>query len=395
MKALLNQRWAANPPQLAVGQKKLVVYDTRVAGFHAEVRPTTVTYYLKWKDARGESKTLKIGRSADLTADQARKKASELRSKIALGGDPHEEKKQAKEAVTVAEYVAERFLPHQKARKKSWREDEKILRKRILPSWGRRRLADVTTEDVQRLHDSIISDGRKPATANRHLALVKRMFSLAVVWGDVARDPAKPVRLHRENNQRHRYLDGSEIAALVAALDADHDKVGVGAVKLLLLTGCRAGEVLGAKWEDVDFNRRLLALPDPKGGRRAHKPLSDAAVSLLLAQPKLAGNPFVFPGDRVGDHRHELRNTWARACQAAGISDCRLHDLRHTFASVLVQSGTSLFVVQRLLNHSSPAMTQRYAHLAPTNLLDACNAVGCAVIGDDVTRLAQKAAGAL
>ncbi|MEI7608602.1 MAG: tyrosine-type recombinase/integrase [Rhodospirillaceae bacterium] len=387
MRAQLTKTLLGNPPAIPPGKNKVLVFDTKIAGFMIEVRPSCTTFYVKWKDRRGCTRSVKIGRhGSDVSLEQARKRATELRSAIALGGDPHADRQAEKAALTVAEFVEQRFLPHQKARKKSWDEDVKLLRKRILPAWGGKLLSDITTADVQRLHDGVVAEGLTPATANRHLCLVKRMLSLALVWGEIAKDPARPVRLHRENGQRSRYLNEGEIAGLLAALDADPDRVGASVIRLLLMTGARAGEALAARWEHIDLERGIWTLPNPKGGRVAHKPLGAAAVALLKSQVRVEGNSFVFPGDRPGDHRYALRWTWDRVCKRAGIEGCRVHDLRHTFASLLVSRGVSLFVVQKLLNHSTPSMTQRYSHLAPDHLLDASNLAAQALTGPSAPR---------
>ncbi len=388
MRAQLTKTLLGNPPAIPPGKNKVLVFDTKIAGFMIEVRPSCTTFYVKWKDRRGCTRSVKIGRhGSDVSLEQARKRATELRSAIALGGDPHADRQAEKAALTVAEFVEQRFLPHQKARKKSWDEDVKLLRKRILPAWGGKLLSDINTSDIQRLHDGVVAEGLTPATANRHLCLVKRMLSLALVWGEIAKDPARPVRLHRENGQRSRYLNEGEIAGLLAALDADPDRVGASVIRLLLMTGARAGEALAARWEHIDLERGIWTLPNPKGGRVAHKPLGAAAVALLRSQTRVEGNPFVFPGDRPGDHRYALRWTWDRVCKQAGIEGCRVHDLRHTFASLLVSRGVSLFVVQKLLNHSTPSMTQRYSHLAPDHLLDASNLAAQALTGSSVSRV--------
>ena len=390
MRAQLTKTLLGNPPAIPPGKNKVLVFDTKIAGFMIEVRPSCTTFYVKWKDRRGCTRSVKIGRhGSDVSLEQARKRATELRSAIALGGDPHADRQAEKAALTVAEFVEQRFLPHQKARKKSWDEDVKLLRKRILPAWGGKLLSDITTADVQRLHDGVVGEGLTPATANRHLCLVKRMLSLALVWGEIAKDPARPVRLHRENGQRSRYLNEGEIAGLLAALDADPDRVGASVIRLLLMTGARAGEALAARWEHIDLERGIWTLPNPKGGRVAHKPLGAAAVALLRSQNRVEGNPFVFPGDRPGDHRYALRWTWDRVCKRAGIEGCRVHDLRHTFASLLVSRGVSLFVVQKLLNHSTPSMTQRYSHLAPDHLLDASNLAAQALTGPSAPRVSD------
>ncbi len=377
MRANLTRGLLNAPPSIPEGKRKLQIFDQKTPGFLAEIRETCITFYMKWKDEAGRTRMLKIGRlGTDVTLEQARKRAVELRGQRAMGIDPYAERERRRTEPTVAEFVDHHFMPHQKTRKRSWREDEKLLFKRVTPVWGRRRLSTITTADVQRLHDGIVASGRTPATANRHLACVKRMFSLAVTWGELDRNPAQPVKLIRENNQRHRYLSKDEIAGLLAALTADSDQVGAAAIAFLLMTGARVSEALGARWSNIDAARNAWLIPNPKGGRAVHKPLSEAVLALLRQVPRVEGNPYLFPGHRDGERRTCLRNTWKRVCKAAGIEGCRLHDLRHTYASLLVGSGASPFVVQQLLNHSTPTMTQRYAHLAPGHLLEAANLAG-------------------
>ena len=315
---------------------------------------------------------LKLGRFGhDVTLEQARKKAVEIRGRVVAGEDPSAERDAKAKALTVAEFVTQEFIPHQKARKRSWPEDIKLLDKRILPALGRKLLTQVTAGDIARLHDGIVAEGRAPATANRHLALTKTMLNRAVQWGHLDRSPAAGIRLMRENNQRHRYLTPDQIRALVQALHEDEDRIGASLLMLILLTGARFGETASAKWDDFDLDAKRWCLPKPKSGKTSFKPLSDTVVRLLATIPKEAKNPHVFPGTKPGSHRQSLRWTWGRVCRRAGIDDFHIRDLRHNFASILVTAGTSLYTVQALLNHSSPTMTQRYAHLAPGHLLDA------------------------
>lgn len=367
MKPKLTRAFLNAPLPIPPGKKKYQVYCEQVRGFYVEVRAQGSSYSYKRK-IHGKTYYMTIARVGDITLDQARAKAKEYQAEFALGGNPCEERERKRLELSVLEFVEQKFVPHQLVRKKSGKEDQRNCKTWIIPAFGRKKLSQVTAADVTELHDRIISEGRAPATANRILACVKRLFSLAVQWGSLAVSPAKSVRLHRENNQRERYLADEEIRRLLVAIQADSDLVGAAAIAFLLTTGARRGEALGAKWSEIDLDRGLWTIPNPKGGRRVHKTLNRAALEVLQRVKEVRENEYVFPGSVYGQPRKTLGGVWKRLCDAAGISGARVHDLRHTFASILVRKGVSLFAVQRLLNHSTPGMTQRYAHLAPAEL---------------------------
>jgi len=350
-----------------------MLFDTEIPGFILEVRQRCMTFGLKWKDPSGRTKYLKIGRYGDVTADQARQKAREIRAEISLGDDPHGRRQKLKSEQTVAQFAESEFLPHQRARKKSFKEDERICQTRIFPSLGNKRLSEVTTTDVTKFHDAILLEGRKPATANRNLATLKRLFKIAHDRELVPRNPAKAVRLFRENNQTERYLTDPEIKKLIAAIKTETDAIAGLAVGFLLATGARRGETLSAKWSDFQLGSdpAIWTIPKPKSGKRAQKPLNSAALSILRQLAALRQNEYVFPGSKPETFRKSIDAAFRRMCKAAGLGKARIHDLRHTYASLLVRQGVSLFVVQKLLNHSTPTMTQRYAHLAPSDLVSA------------------------
>ena len=369
MKQKLSQTLLRNSPPIPAGKSKYKVFDNGgVKGLYAEFRRTGVTFALKWKERSGRTKYVKLGVYGDITLEQARKLASELRAEIALGQDPHAARQRRKNELTFREFAETRFVPHQKVRKKSGGDDERICRKWLIPEFGSKTLSEVTTAGVSALLNRIVTIGRAPATANRVRACGGRLYELAIEWGEADTNPVKFVRPHRENNQCERFLTVDEIQRLVTAADAEPDLVGASAIVLLLVTGARAGEALGAKWSDINLVEGIWTLPDPKGGKRVHKPLNQAARDVLVKVQALRQNAFVFPGPQEGQRRKSLRAVWQRLCKKAGISGARIHDLRHTYASLLVSRGVSLFAVQRLLNHSSPTMTQRYAHWAPSDL---------------------------
>lgn len=356
--------------KVAPGKDKYKVFDKGgVKGFHAEVRRNGITFWLKWKDRRGRTKAIKLGLYGDVTLQQARNLAQKYRAAIALNeGDPHADRQRQKTALSVMEFIEQKFLPHQRVRKKSHKEDDRICRKRIIPAWGSRLLSEITPEDVSNFLDGIRAQGLTPATVNRHAACVKRKFALAVQWGLLSSNPARSFRLFPENNGRERFLSDDEIRRLYLAADTDPDIVGACAISYLMAEGSRRWETLTALWSDIDLEKRIWTIPNPKSGRKVQKHLNRIAMAVLQRLQAVRENEYVFPGHQEGTHRKTLSTVWKRLCEKAGIENCTLHSLRHSYASLLVRNGVSLFVVQRLLNHSSPIMSQRYSHLAPNVL---------------------------
>ena len=211
--------------------------------------------------------------------------------------------------------------------------------------------------------------GHTPYQANRVLALLSKVFNLAERWG-LRPDGSNPCR-HVERypeKRRERYLSAEELARLGEVLTeveraSEEPASAIAAIRLLILTGCRRNEVLSLRWEEVDFERSLLLLADSKTGRKA-VPVGAPTLALLAELPRLEGNPHVLPGEKAGAHFVGLAKVWQRIRKQAGLEDVRVHDLRHSFASVGAGAGLSLPIIGKLLGHTQAATTQRYAHLA-------------------------------
>jgi integrase len=359
--------------------RKRRVYDTRITGFCVEGRRTgTKTFILRYSDARRRRREVVIGRHGDITADQARKRAAERRAEIALGGDPAGERERLRGVPTLAAFATDRYLPHARDTTRSSDDYEAMLRLRILPALGRLHLDEVTAARVASFRRGPIDAGLSSGRVNRHLAVLRRMFNLALKWGLYqGANPAQSPGMLREQ-PREIFLAGPQLRALMAALADESDRAAAGAITLLALTGARRSEVLRARWQHVDLKRGLLTVPLAKSGRHRHVVLSGAAIGVLLLQPRVLGREFVFASPRLpGRPIQGVRAAWARAKAAAGLpAETRLHDLRHTFASLCVNGSVLLYEVSKLLGHSSQATTARYAHLRDDRLLAAANAVG-------------------
>ena len=416
MKAKISKR---SVDALKPGTSALILWDTEIPGFGCKVTPKGVKTYLLKYSRYGRARWFTIGRhGSDYTPEKARKIARRVREQVSDGRDPAGEKSKAREAPTFAEFADLYLDDHAKVKKKltSVAADERNLRNHVLPALGRYKVQDISRSDVLHLHQSMRSS---PGAANRCLALLSKMFNLAEKWG-YRPDSSNPVRHVEKYPERklERYLSDLELAALGKALaSTDGGAVSasfVGIVRLLILTGCRRNEILELKWDHVDLSNCCLKLPDSKTGAKV-VPLGPPAATLLSNLKPVKNNPYVFPGRRRAGHFNGMGKAWRRlrdratleiwqdddrypdlasvaakklrqpigdvhpttVCDAIevaakeqdihlsrGMRDVRLHDLRHSFASVAASMGESLTLIGAVLGHHDQATTARYAHLS-------------------------------
>lgn len=361
------------PPALPAGVMKVRYFDTAVRGFFVEFRASCATFYFRYTDERGRKPETKLGRYGDVTVDQARRRAEQLKAEVSLGGDPAGEREKRLAVPLFSAFVEDRYLPHVREKLRSYKNVEVYCRKRLVPMLGRKALDEVSVTDVAEVRRRLVAEGLSNASVNRHLATLRSAFNLARKWGLWRGDnPASSPGMLPEQH-RDLYLDPGQTRALVRALSLEPNREAAAAIVLLVLTGARRSEVSLARWEDVDLSRGLLRVPRSKNGRTRYIPLSATAVQLLSVQAarRVSGNPYVFPGVKEGQPIENLKSPWTRAKAAAGLRpDLRLHDLRHSFASALANAGTPLNEIGVVLGHRELSTTQRYAHHAPQRLIE-------------------------
>ena len=321
------------------------------------------------------------------------KKPNGLLGEVSAGRDPAEDRDRARAAHALGS-VFEQFLAEHvetKLKLQSAQEYRRIGRLYVLPALKNRLVSDVKRSELARLHHGMRD---KPYQANRTLALLSKFFNWCEKHGlrPDGSNPCRHVGKYRER-KRERFLSEEELARLGEALgDAEQNKTAstwaIAAIRLLMLTGARLSEILTLKWDEVDFEGQQLRLPDSKTGQKSIY-LNAPALEVLADTPRLVGNPYVICGEKSGAHLVNLQKPWRRIRRAAGLDDVRIHDLRHSFASVAAGGGMSLPVIGALLGHSQPQTTQRYAHLSADPLKAASDAIGAkisaAMRGDEKT----------
>ena len=373
--------------QLSPGERDVLLWDGEVRGFGVRCRPSGAKYYVLKMRVGGRQRWLTIGRhGSPWTPDAARRKALRLLGQRAAGQDPASERDRQKGAVTIAElgarFLSEHVRHHCKA--KTAEDYQRAIDQYISPALGRHRIADLTRADVARFHHE---HRDHPYQANRCLAVLSKMINLAEGWGlrPDGSNPCRHVKKYRED-KRERYLSREELRRLGAALaeaqaSETESPFAVAAIGLLILTGARLMEILTVRWDYVDLRGAVLRLPNSKtGAKRIY--LNDAAVDLLRAMPRIQGNPFVIAGAKPGARLINLQKPWRRIRAAAKLGDVRIHDLRHSYASVAAGAGMSLPMIGKLLGHSQPGTTARYAHLATDPVKAASNMIGTEIARD-------------
>jgi integrase len=410
---------------LKIKEKEYFIWDDELPCFGIRIKPSGVkSFLIQYRDENRRTRRMTVGRVCVVSPEKARSKAKILLGEIEDGANPSEDRHEKRKAISIFE-LSERYMTEHaevKKRPRSIKSDKDTLRLYILPAFGPMKIAAISRMDVNKLHHSM---RKTPVAANRTLALFSKMMNLAEKWG-ARPDGSNPCRHVERYPERkvERYLTTEELAHLGRVLsEAERTQTEtpsvIAAVRLLTFTGCRVGEILNLKWDYVDIGNACLRLPESKTGAKVVH-LNSPALEILNAIERTDGNPWVITGRIPGKPLVNLRKPWRRIRVKAtinlmaendriaslinklaedldrepalseimdkanekgikipvGLTDLRIHDLRHSFASVGAGGGLSLPMIGALLGHTQAATTARYAHLAVDPLKQATNLIG-------------------
>jgi len=355
------------------------IWDSDIPGFGLRVLPSGRKGYVVQYRAGRRSRRISLGPSTVLTCEQARIRAITIVAAARNGQDPAAERDAGRKAITIKE-LAERFDKEHiaiRVKASTGKEYRRNLQRFILPALGQLTVIGITRADVAKFHHDL---RHIPYQANRCLEVVSKMFSLSEMWGlrPDGTNPRKHIRKYPEE-KRERFLSAAELRRIGEVLrDMGSERIelpsAILAARLLILTGCRLGEIMTLKWDYVDFAERALRLPDSKTGKKIVH-LGSPAVEYLHDAQRIDGNPWVITGTLTGKPLSDLQPFWQRVRARVGVKDVRIHDLRHTFASTAVASGQGLPMIGKLLGHTQVQTTARYAHLAADPVRCAADAV--------------------
>ena len=384
--------------QCPAGKRRIEFCDKDFPGLLLEVRPSGASsYYLRYKSTDAQTKYVKLGTSDIITLADARKKAKTLKAEIALGADPRAEENAKRAIPVLAEFFNQTYLPYAKVHKRSWKRDVQLFA-RIQKEFGHLRLNQIQKQKVAVFHAGLIEEGLSAASADHHPKLLRRMFSMAIEYELIEKNPLAKFGLFNHDNKVEHYLSDEQLVQLMDVLRTDDNRTVCNIAILLLGTGCRLNEILTVKKADIDVDNRVLkiAASNSKSKRVRTVPLNDASIDIVLKQfEDTKGHDYLFINHQTGNPYTTIMKVWTRLRNKAGLPHLRIHDLRHSFASFLVNSGRTLYEVQQILGHSQSIVTERYAHLSTRTLQDASNSASVIIQGAMQARIQAVAPSAL
>lgn len=355
-----------------------------VAGMYCECRVSSQgqgSYYLRWKQD-GKTRHRKLGTTTEIDLDEARRRAKTLKAEITLGKDPRQNANTKQAIPTLTAFMEEHYIPYQKERIRGWSRQSDLFKNHLKPTFGDLHLDEISLHSVQKHISSLRRRGYAASTCNHPFRVLRHAVELARKWGIIESNQLAGLTLLREENQVNNIMTDDELKRLVNVLKTDRNKVVSAVCLFLLSTGARLNEALNARWEHFDLERRNWTIPSEHSKSLKTKSISlnRTAIQALesLGTRGKYDHPFI---GRRGKRLTTINRVWTRLRSDAGLPHLRLHDLRHQYASFLINSGHTLYEVQMALGHSDPSVTQRYAHLSTKSLQAAADSASDAISG--------------
>ncbi len=378
MKVKLNQKYIDKKLICPDGRKQIEFVDTELPGLYvlvSSVSPGIGTYYVRYKNEVGKTCHKKIARTDIMSLKDARDHAKVLKLEIAQGKDPQADTKKKRNEMTYSEFMEEHYLPYVSARLRSAKGYKQMYHTHLKQAFGEMRVSQITRRQVQMFHDELRAQGLANATCNRYLALIKSSFNTGIKIMEVidTRNPGEGLKMYDEVG-RVRFLSEEELTRLLPMLIDDGGPISK-IIRFLLATGLRLSEGLNARWSEIDLNNRVLVIPATrsKSKKTDSIPLNDTAIQVLEECDKSLPYPFANPNTKKP--YVSIKKGFKKLMDRAEIENFRIHDLRHSCASVLINAGGSLYEVQAILRHSSSQVTEKYAHLSKQTVMAASDTI--------------------
>ena len=359
--------------QCEPGKRKTDYYSDTHIGFGLECRTSGgKSYFQRYFDQHGRQRQVTIAGQSEVKFEDAKKAAQKIRSEAVLGGDPAAKADKKKAIITYRE-LADMHLTYAASHHRS-DGAQRILRNHVIPRFGRLRLDEIKQQDITKWLAEKRQGGLAPASIAKIKTVMSKSFELARQWELFDSNPTKHSWKETYNNARERYLTSEEAGRLRLACECSANPQLKHIVGLLLLTGARKSELLKAKWSDIDIDKRTWTLNMTKNGRGRHVPLSQAALAIIEQLPRYPDCPWLLPNPQTLLPFTDIKRSFMEARKLAGLDDVHIHDLRHSYASFLVNAGVDLYQIGSLLGHRNVTSTSRYAHVNSSTLMAAAEA---------------------
>lgn len=385
MRLTLTQAIVDHELRCPPGRRKIEYSDSDgMKGMFVEVRAGSDdhTYYLRYRDPSGVTRLWRIGRTSVVSLVDARKAAKKKKAEITLGANPHADRVAQKKVMTLDQFWVEHYLPQAKQSKRSWARDEQLYRIRIKPVFGQKRLTDIGRLQLEQFQTKLSQERLAQASCDLHMKLLRTMLARAERYGLIEQSPARRLKLLNPDNRVEHYLSEDQLTKLLDVLRSDANRPVCQIVMFMLATAVRLGEAMGARWEDIDRERRVYTVRSgmAKGKRSRSVPLSDAAMEVINSLDTEQEYEYLFINKRTGKPYTTIAKQWHRIRRRAGLDFLRCHDMRHNMAALMANSGRSLLEIQYVLGHADPRMSLRYISMTNKTMLEAANSTSAALM---------------
>lgn len=374
----LTQDFINNDLQCPTGKKRIEFCDKEIVPgliIIVTAKSSGGTFFLRYKSSAGKTSYIKIARTNEMTLADARKKAKMLKLEIANGADPANQKRIQKAVLTLSEFYEQHYKPYAAVHKRSASSDHQLYTCRLESRFGHIRLNQFTKTMIIGFHNELRESGLSGSTSDHYIKFLRHAFNLAIEWDMLKENPILGVKLFNLDNKVEHYLDAAELERLMAVLQTGANRPVCMIAMFLLSTGARMNEALTAKWEHINRDTRTWIVPalHSKSKKQRSIPLNDSALDIIKQLDTEGEFEYLFVNRVTGHAYSNIHKAWGKLRLQAGLPKLRIHDLRHMFASFLVNNGVQIYSISKILGHSTVKVTERYSHLDSKTLQAASN----------------------